>query len=100
MKFLFAVTCPGGSSNTLINGSSLPHACANQGTITSVLNIIFVIVGALAFLMIVIGGLRYVLSGGDSTKTAEAKRMIIYALLGILVVALAAAIVNFVLSKV
>lgn len=101
MKYLFAITCPDGSTSSgLVCSDSLPHAAANQGTITDVLNIIFVVVGALAFLMIVIAGFRYVLAGGEPTKVAEAKRMIVYAAIGILVVAMAAAIVNSVLGKV
>lgn len=97
MRFLFAACT---DTTGLINSCSLPHSTANQGTITTVLNIIFVVVGALAFLMIVIAGLRYILSGGEPTKVAESKRMIVYAAIGILVVASAAAIVNFVLGKV
>lgn len=99
-QFLFAVACQHGSTTGLVCSDTLPHAAANQQTITNVLNIVFVIVGALAFLMIVIAGFRYVLSGGESTKVAEARKMIIYAAVGLLVVALAAAIVNFVLGKI
>lgn len=101
MNIFFAAACQNTSSHQPLLGSDcLPHASAGSGTITDALNIIFVIVGALAFLMIVIAGFRYVLAGGEAAKVAEAKRMIIYAAIGILVVAMAAAIVNFVLGKV
>jgi hypothetical protein len=57
------------------------------------------VLGALAFLMIVVAGFRYIVSEGESEKIAEAKRMIIYSLVGLVVVALAATIVNFVISS-
>jgi hypothetical protein len=50
--------------------------------------------------MIIWGGLRYITSGGDSAKITSAKNTIIYALIGLVVVALAQFIVKFVLAKV
>jgi len=55
--------------------------------------------GALALLMLIIAGLRYTISSGDATKVADAKRMITYTLVGLLVIALAATVVNFVLNR-
>ena len=78
--------------------TNLPETPATAGTLTKVLNIVFAVTGALAFLMIVIAGFRYTISGSDATKVSEAKRMLIYSIVGLLVVALAATIVNFVLD--
>lgn len=61
-------------------------------------NIMSLIVGVLAVLMIVYGGLRYVTSGGSSEGVGNAKNVIIYALIGLIIVALAQAIVHFVLN--
>lgn len=82
----------------LIKGDSLPHTSATN--LTSILNIILSVMGALAFLMVVIGGFRYVLAGGNADSVAGARRMIIYSIIGLVVIALAGAIVNFVLDKV
>jgi hypothetical protein len=49
--------------------------------------------------MIVWGGLRYITSGGDSNKLSSAKNTIIYALIGLIIVALSQFIVRFVLAK-
>jgi hypothetical protein len=49
--------------------------------------------------MIVVGGFRYVTSAGDSTKVGSAKNTILYALIGLIIVALAQIVVRFVLSK-
>lgn len=85
----------------LINKSPLPQL-TNPGnsTVQSLLNIILVVLGALAFLMLVISGLRYIMYGSDPSKLSEVKRQIAYILVGIIVVALAATIVNFVIGRV
>jgi hypothetical protein len=70
-----------------------------NGLVTSIVNILSVIVGIIAVIMIIIGGLKYITSGGDSGKVSSAKSTIIYALVGLIIVALAQFIVRFVLSK-
>jgi hypothetical protein len=49
--------------------------------------------------MLIVGGLRYVLSGGDPKNTQAAKDTILYAVVGIVVALLAYAIANFVLGQ-
>lgn len=83
----------------ILNSSALPHTCANQDTINHVLNIIFVTLGAFALLMLVIGGLRYVFAGGSPDNVKKARSQITYSLIGLIMVALAAAIVNVVLGR-
>lgn len=61
---------------------------------------IIFIVGAVSVVMVVIGGLRYTLSGGDSAGIKSAKETILYALIGLVVAILSYAIVRFVLIKV
>lgn len=80
--------------------TNLPQTPATQGTLTKGLNILFGVMGALAFLMLVIAGFRYTIAGSDSNKVAEAKRMMAYTIVGLVVIALAATIVNFVLDRV
>jgi energy-converting hydrogenase Eha subunit B len=64
-----------------------------------IINVISVIVGVVAVIMVIFGGLRYITSGGDSGKVSSAKNTIIYAVIGLIVVALAQFIVQFVLVK-
>lgn len=66
---------------------------------TNVINTLIFVVGAAATIMIVIGGLRYVLSGGDSAGTKSAKETIIYACVGLVISLMAYGIVNFILSR-
>lgn len=67
--------------------------------ITDVINIFSVVVGIIAVIMIIVGGFRYITSGGDSGKVGNAKNTILYALIGLVIVALAQVIVKFVLNK-
>lgn len=63
-------------------------------------NIMLFAIGILAVIMIIWGGIRYVLSGGDSTAISAAKKTILYAVVGLVVAILAYAIVNFVITTI
>ena len=67
---------------------------------TNIINTMIYVVGAVAVLMIVIGGLRYVLSGGDASQTKSAKDTILYSIIGVIIAIMAFAIVNFVLINI
>jgi cytochrome bd-type quinol oxidase subunit 2 len=84
----------GCDSNVTTGSSNL------NGVITDIVNIFSVIVGIVSVIMIIYGGFRYVTSGGDSGNVSSAKNTIIYAVIGLVVVALAQFIVQFVLDKV
>ena len=71
-----------------------------QTTVTNIVNIISFIVGAIAVLMIIYGGFRYITSGGDATKVTAAKNTILYGLIGLIIVAVAQILVQFVVTKV
>jgi hypothetical protein len=69
------------------------------GVFSKISSVLLFIVGAIAVIMIVIGGLRYVVSGGDATQVQSAKNTILYALVGVIVAILAYAAVNFVIGS-
>lgn len=68
-------------------------------SIKLVINVLLFLIGAVSVIMIIIGGIRYVLSGGDSTQITGAKNTILYAVIGLVVALLAYAIVNFVVTQ-
>lgn len=70
-----------------------------DNVVTQVINIVSLLVGVAAVIMIMVGGLRYVTSNGDSGQVGNAKNTILYAVVGLVVVALAQIIVRFVVSK-
>lgn len=67
--------------------------------IALVINIFSIIAGIIAVVMVIVGGLKFITSAGDATKTASARNTILYAILGLVVVAFAQIIVHFVLNK-
>lgn len=73
----------------------------NFGTIAKrVINIFSIVVGAVSVIMIIIGGFRYIISGGDSNSVTGAKNTIMYAIIGLVIVLFAQIIVRFVFSNV
>lgn len=74
-------------------------AKAGRNQLNDIVAIIFSIAGALAFLFVVIGGLRYILSRGNPEGVAKAKSTIIYALVGLLITIAAYSIITFVLNN-
>lgn len=71
-----------------------------QSIITTVVNIFSVLVGLVAVVMIIFGGFKYITSAGESNNMTAARNTIIYAVIGLVIVALAQFIVKFVLNKV
>jgi amino acid transporter len=78
--------CPGTTSPTDIKDAT-----------TGILNGIIGILAIVAVVVIIIGGVQYMVSTGDSAKTKKAKDTILYACIGLIICALAAVIVNFVI---
>lgn len=113
--FLFnAIVVPATASAQLFSGSkeqacqgitgggtcdSVGSASKIDSTIATVINIFSWIVGVVAVIMLIIGGFRYITSGGDSSKVSGAKDTILYAIIGLVVVAMAQIIVRFVLNQ-
>lgn len=71
-----------------------------DGVFTQITNTVLYVVGAISVLMLVWGGFRYIISGGDSKKVTDAKNTILYAILGLVIAFFAYAIVNFVLNTI
>jgi len=86
-----------------ITGTGCDTSSANNSinnTVGLAINILSLIVGVVAVVMIIIGGLKYIMSSGDSTSINSAKNTILYAIIGLVIVALAQVIVKFVLKRV
>jgi hypothetical protein len=90
--FLLAAVSP-------VQTTSLPHVTAGASQIQQILTIVFTVIGAIAVLMVVVGGLRYISAQGDPQQLSKAKGTLIYAIVGLLVSILAVAIVTFVLGN-
>jgi hypothetical protein len=110
---IFAQTAQQQIDNGLCTGSNLqftdnPGACDSAGVdattsinniVHTIVNILSALVGIVAVIMIIVGGFRYITSGGNDASVTAAKNTILYAIIGLVVVALAQIIVRFTLSK-
>lgn len=67
-------------------------------SITTILNWIYSISGIIAVGYIVYGAVNYVNSNGDAAKVRQATQSVLWAVIGLVVIILAASITNFVLS--
>ena len=65
----------------------------------AILRIMYWVIIVLAVIMIIVGGLMYVLSGGDAGKVQKAKNTIMVAVIGLIIGILASAIINFVIDS-
>lgn len=88
---------------TLAGGGNCQNS-GDEARVTSlfgtIVNILSVIVGVAAVIMIILAGFKYVTSGGDANSIASAKNTLIYAIVGLIIVSLAQFMVHFILSKV
>ena len=81
--------------------NNTPDTLFGQDSIfTTVVNVLLFLIGAISVIMLIIGGIRYTISGGDSGNVTAAKNTIMYALIGLVVAFLAFAIVNWVLGAI
>lgn len=67
--------------------------------IWGIVNVSLVLVGLLAAIMIIYGGIKYIIARGDENAAEEAKKTILYAVIGLIVIGLSGAIIKFVIRK-
>jgi hypothetical protein len=108
VQFAAAAACPAGTSATDGNpatGAACAQPAGVSGTLSipgllqTVSNVLIFGVGAISVIVLIIGGLRYVVSGGNATQVQGAKNTILYAIVGIVVAVAAFALVNFVFQQ-
>ena len=93
--------CKGGGRDTSVckstNNDSL---LGGNGILKRVIDLLLLVLGIVSVIMIIIGGLRYVLSNGDQSQVTAAKNTILYSVVGLVVAILSFAIIDFVLTRV
>lgn len=71
-----------------------------EDKVIGILNAVIGVLGIVAVIVIIMGGVGYMTSSGDANKVKKAKDTILYGVIGLVIVALSFAIVNFVISKI
>jgi len=74
--------------------SNLPTA------ITNIVNVLLILAALVAGIYLIVGGVKYITAGGDEGQMDKAKNQILYAVIGLIVIGLAAAIVNFIVGAI
>ena len=81
-----------------IGGSSSTATLQVNDIVLAVVNWLLFAVGVVSVVMLIVGGIKYATSAGDSNKVTSAKNTIMYAIIGLAVAVLAFAIVGFVMN--
>ncbi len=89
--------CPNGTGTNCL--TTLPQVKADQSAITVVLGLVFGVLAAIAVLIIVIQGVKFATSQGDPQKATDARKAIIYAVVGLVVSLSAEAVIRLVLNR-
>jgi hypothetical protein len=108
-------TAPVGAVNAFKNNDTVDAVCKDNATKDSavcaskgddvnkfaanIVSILLFAIGIVSVIMIIVGGLRYTTSNGDSARITAAKNTILYAVIGLVVALLAFGIVNFVVAQ-
>jgi hypothetical protein len=90
----------GGNGDTAVCKATGDKLFGPNSIWTKIINTLIFVTGSVSVLMIVIGGLRYAISGGDQGAINSAKNTILYAVVGLIMSLMGYAIVNFVLSRI
>ena len=79
-----------------VGGSNSSATLKVDAIVLAVVNWLLFAVGVISVIMLIVGGIKYATSAGDSNKVTSAKNTIMYAIIGLAVAVLAFAIVGFV----
>lgn len=88
------------SGANLSGGTTCESTSSISKIVGVIINILSWIVGLISIIMIIIGGFKFVTSGGAPDKAKSARSTIVYALIGLVVVVLAQTIIKYVISRV
>lgn len=84
-------------SNGSFADDCVSGSCADPNTmVTNAIQWVIGVAGVVSAIFVVVGGISYATSAGDSSKLQKAKQTILYALIGLIIVALAEIITAFV----
>ena len=88
-----------GGANSAKGTDQQTDLFGDNGIFKTITNVLLFVIGAISVIMLIIGGIRYTVSNGDSAAVTSAKNTILYAVIGIVVAILAYALVNFVITS-
>ena len=107
----FLSTTPTHAANSICGQSGVSkeiqaaNGCDGEGdnlgaAVTSIINTVIGVLGIVATIFILTGGINYMTSNGEATKIEKAKKTILWATIGLVIAALTFVIVNFVIGTI
>lgn len=88
--------CAGGGNSSVCSSANSDKA---DSMVKIIINTLLSLLGIFAVIMIIVGGIKYTTSAGDSSRIKSAKDTVMYSVIGLIVAILSFTIVNFVLDK-
>lgn len=88
----------GGGAACSKGNSQKGNLFGSGGIFMTIANTLIFLVGAISVIFLIVGGLRYVISNGDSKAVTAAKDTILYAIVGVVVAVISFALVQFVVN--
>jgi|GEM_PF-3655236 len=96
----FSGVCQDGSSSSVCQADGTKNPISGKdGALSKAINIFSYLIGAASIIMILLGSIKYITSGGNSNGVSSAKNTITYALIGVAVFLLSRAIITFVINR-
>ncbi len=89
----------GGGADAAKGSNTPTDLFGDGGMFQTITDVLLFVIGAVAVIMLIVGGIRYTVSGGDSNAITSAKNTILYAIVGIIVAILAYAVVHWVIGS-
>ena len=97
---LSGVDCATAQDSAVCSRTGQDPVTGSTGIIRNATRLVALIAGAAAIIVIVLAGIRYITSNGEAEQVSRAKKTIIFASVGLIVIVLGQVIISFVLSKV
>lgn len=94
-KLIFTVMAQLGSPSEL----GIPERTTDRAALASILDLVYAVAAVVAVVCIVVYGIMYSLSTGDAGKITRAKNGLLYAIIGLLIVAFAFTITNYISGR-
>ena len=99
-KDIFQDACPSGSTSQTCQSKTTDNPLTGtNGLLYKVASLIAIIAGIAAVIVMIVGGIKYITSGGDAQKITSAKHTIVGALIGLIIIVLAQTIITFVIKR-
>ena len=98
--FAAKVRCPDGTEAKDLTNCGTKNSLNSNDLMNTIINVVIGLIGFVAVIVIILGGVQYTTSAGDSSKVKKAKDTIMYGIIGLVIALMAYSIVNFILSNV